>query len=306
MEHKRTVGQLVVLSALLGIAGCADQHDFTAVTLKDPVTAIQESGGGTTLRSALRLDVIPLYEKDGHIATSGFIADMLGLDAMKIESFSCYSQAPDDLAYRYSAPAVAIWAFPAYTGYRRDVVNSLHSLHGGNAQAVEYRRQKLESLVRQSFISNRPDWQTGFLIHALGDSYAHVYSKNGQLQAYGEFMGHAFDNTPWGEKPDLIFVNGHAEIYVSYVSALFRALSPTGGVSEESKKLLEMFKKRIRSEALKGNAADKTAVFLMPKNSGIYVDTERSDKNCVEAYGRLNNTKVRAFLRLLSAQLSPP
>ncbi|OIN53132.1 hypothetical protein [Pseudomonas costantinii] len=306
MGYHRAVQKLVFTSALIGLTSCASQHDFTAVPVTERVKSPKVPGGDIAVLSELHLDLVPLYEKDGHIATSGFIASMLGLDRHRIESLSCYSQAPDDLAVRYSAPLVAVWGLPAYTGYRHDILNSLHSLHGGNGQAVAYRRSKLEILVHQSFLTNQPDWQTGFLIHALGDSYAHVYSQGGQLHAYGEFVGHAFENTPWGEKPDSIFVNGHAETYLSYVSALFRSLSPAGGANEERKNLLATFKARVRVEAEKGDDADKTAIFVMPKDSNFYTDIENSDKDCKQAYRRLNDGEVRLFLRALTLQLIQP
>ncbi len=305
MELYRNVRKYFALGVLLlpiSLSGCVSQHDFTGVSVAEPSQQIGQSRQLSTLDGRL-LNVVPYYEKDGHIATSGYIADMLGLEGKRIGSLSCYSQAPDDLALRYSAPAVGIWGLPDYTGYRHDIVNSLHSLHGGNAQAVAIRRKKLEALVHQSFTSGQPDWQTGFLIHALGDSYAHVYSKNGQLHAYGEFVGHAFENTRWGERPDSIFVNSHAEIYLSYVSALFRALSPAGGAGQERTDLLEAFNFRIRAEAARGESADKTAIFAMPSRSDSYVDIEHSDANCKTAYNELNDKDVRVFLRALTAML---
>lgn len=295
---------LYVNALLLGLAGCVSQHDFTGVALAKQVPSPGHSEHQTFLSARLSQKLIPLYEKDGHIATSGYIAQMLGLRKERIGNLSCYSQAPDDLALRYSAPAVGVWGLPLYTGYRHDIVNSLHSLHGGNAQAVADRRKMLEALVHQSFVSSQPDWQTGFLIHALGDSYAHVYSKNGQLHSYGEFVGHAFENTRWGERPDSIFVNGHSDIYLSYVSALFRALSPAGGASQERKDLLEAFQKRIRDEATLGNKADKTAIFAMPTESESYIEIEHSDVNCETAYSHLHSTEVRAFLRDLTVKLA--
>jgi hypothetical protein len=306
MDSNRPVWHFLCVNALLlGLAGCVSQHDFTGVAL--PKQQLQNTGHSehqTFLSARLSQKLIPLYEKDGHIATSGYIAQMLGLRKERIGNLSCYSQAPDDLALRYSAPTVGVWGLPLYTGYRHDIVNSLHSLHGGNAQAVADRRKMLEALVHQSFVSNQLDWQTGFLIHALGDSYAHVYFKNGQLQSYGEFIGHAFENTRWGERPDSIFVNGHSEIYLSYVSALFRALSPAGGASQERKDLLEAFQKRIREEAALGNKADKTAIYAMPTEAGSYIDIEHSDVNCEAAYSHLHSTEVRAFLRDLTLKLA--
>lgn len=307
MEFHQTVRKpfaLGVLPLLISLSGCVSQHDFTGVPIAEPSKQMGQSRELNTLSGRLPLKVVPYYEKGGHIATSGYIADMLVLEGKRVGSLSCYSQAPDDLASRYSAPAVGIWGLPVYTGYRHDIVNSLHSLHGGDAQAVAVRRKKLEGLVHQSFISGQPDWQTGFLIHALGDSYAHVYSKNGQLHAYGDLVGHAFENTRWGERPDSIFVNGHSEIYLSYVSALFRALSPAGGANQERTELLEAFKVRIRTEAARGESADKTAVFAMPSRSGSYVDIEHSDANCKTAYSQLNDKDVRVFLKALTATLA--
>ena len=306
MRHRKIALGLMAFSTAASLLGCSAQHDFTAVQVKETVIASDSSTKEIGALSLSDLKVVPYYGNDGHIATSGFIADMLGVKPERIAELSCYSQAPDDLAFRYSAPWVGLWGLPAYFGYRHEIVNSLHSLHGGDAQAVVNRRSKLERLAHQSFISDQPDWQTGFLIHAMGDSYAHVYMKDGELHSYGEFVGHVFENTPWGEKPDSIFVNGHAEIYLSYVSALFRALSPAGGASDGQIRLRKEFEKRIRAEAQKGDDADKTAIFVMPSDPKIYIDADNSKRNCKAAYAKLKDDEVRAFLRSLTAQLAKP
>lgn len=181
------------------------------------------------------------YAKHGHLNTTHAVAMFAGYSYHEAARLACFSQMPDDEALKYSATAVAIWGIPVWTGYRHRVVSVLHSLHGGDNCAVEARRARLEQLVHDE-AGKLPTWQLGFLIHAMGDSYAHVWGETGALHAYGEIYGHAF---AFDQRPDIISANNNFEQYEKYVRALFKALR-RGTANEEG---FEAFILRVRAAA---------------------------------------------------------
>lgn len=168
------------------------------------------------------------YNREGHQNTTALIAEMAGLEASHARRLAYFSQAPDDLWFLYSAPSVGVWGYvPFFWSYRSNIMNVLHSLHGGSHEAVIERRRNLkEQIISLRSRSNDEDgWKIGFLIHAMGDSYAHAYGALGDLHGYGEFLGHAFDNGEQDNRPDMIVMNNNYLIYIQYVQALFEALS---------------------------------------------------------------------------------
>ena len=179
----------------------------------------------------------PFYMEFGHRNTTYVVANIAGLDEKTAHRLAYFSQTPDDKAFLYSAPAVAIWGI-IWPPYRHRIVSTLHSLHGGNPDAVYERRQKLFNLISACDKKDPAlQWKIGFLIHAYGDSYAHVKPFRGSERAYGELVGHGFDNTIM---PD--YIGCHVDNYISYVRNLYLAL----GGNPDNTTRLEDYISRIR------------------------------------------------------------
>ena len=181
------------------------------------------------------------FAPDGHYFTTNKVAELAGLSAEVNREITLFSQAPDDLALSYSATAVAIWGV-VWLPYRQRIVETLHSLHGGHQKAVEARRERLAAMIRKFDLrpENRKEfWKVGFLIHALGDSYAHVHGEGETLKAYNVIWGHAWDSL-FGDNPDDISGNVHAfRNYLAYAQALFDALDRSDQPSSENRTLFK-------------------------------------------------------------------
>lgn len=171
------------------------------------------------------IDCSQKYHQDGHEQTTAYVAQALGFGEETRRRLAFYSQAPDDLALKYSAPAVGIWGV-VWIPYRQRIVDGLHSLHGGEHDAVLARRERLATLLSGMKLDRKDmHWKAGFLIHALGDSYAHVRTDEvGRLRSYSPIWGHIFDNGDHGSQPDVIA--RHPLRYAAYVDALCKALAP--------------------------------------------------------------------------------
>jgi len=200
------------------------------------------------------------YPYYGHQTTTYVVARIAGWDQETSLRLSHFSQAPDDLAISYSAPAVAVWGtlIPGAWNYRHRVMNVLHSLHGGDAAAVDRRRERLHGLIAASNKADREQhWKTGFLIHAYGDSYAHVRpNSQGGERAYGELVGHGFDRHV---KPD--HISEHFPMYEIYVGQLHAALAKNGGNPAELKRFVATVKADSHSEKTTEDAICNFAPF---------------------------------------------
>ena len=175
--------------------------------------------------------LVPPWDRDGHEHTTAAVTKSLGVDADIARRVTYFSQAPDDRWFLYSAPSVAIWGV-LWLPYRHRIMNVLHSLHGGDDKVVRDRRAALARLITTYDFRVRADhWKIGFLIHALGDSFAHVYGPEDDLHSYNEIWGHAFDNGTHGTKPDVI--TEHEQRYVGFVNTLCGAIAGSKGVSAQ-------------------------------------------------------------------------
>lgn len=166
----------------------------------------------------------PGFKPDGHINTTHIISHIAHVDPETSERYALFSQVPDAQWFRFSAPAVSVWGVPWWGGYRHEINAILHSLHGGGSEQIDNRRRKLAELIRKyhGLNARENDWKVGLLIHALGDSYAHVYSMDGGSEkAYGPSFGHL--NEKGNYSPDSIqenFAN-----YTQFTQALFESLA---------------------------------------------------------------------------------
>jgi len=124
------------------------------------------------------VDPLGLNQEGGHYYTTYIAGVIAGQNSSSTRSLAFYSQLPDELLTTTAwhnawetAPKVALNAVtggianPTFDRLQR----FLHSLDGG--QAVP-RRNCLRDMLQDSTLK---DWERGFLIHALGDAYAHSY-----------------------------------------------------------------------------------------------------------------------------------
>jgi hypothetical protein len=181
----------------------------------------------------------PRYEKSGHQYTTFIIARMAGVGRELSHKLAYFSQFPDDVD-KYSATYAAIRIFNQT--YRRKIMRTLHSLHGGNKQAVIDRRNILSGLI-QDGLHNRSlePYQLGLIIHAFADAYAHTKIEDGQLVAFDSVYGHLFH---W-HTPDLIAYDPPK--YAEYACNLYIALAKAAVCRPSIDPLLEMIKQLEKS-----------------------------------------------------------
>lgn len=223
-----------LLCGVVALGGCASNSAYSPSA---PVPMLTSCNGEK-------------YNEEGHYNTTDLIARMAGFQKDEAKRLANFSQAPDGLWLQYSAPSVGVWGLPLrpFWSYPSNVMNVLHSLHNGNHAEVLERRSRLQ---REILSFSKPYkgadlWKVGFLIHAMGDSYAHSYGEMNNLHGYSEYFGHAFDNGSSGNRPDMIVMNNNYLIYIQYVQALFEALSQGDGSVGRTK--LSDFTERIKRE----------------------------------------------------------
>jgi hypothetical protein len=165
------------------------------------------------------------FNKDGHQFTTALIAIFAGLPDTNVYALTYYSQVPD-LECRFNATFVCIWDtfIPWRWGWRSDITQALHSLHGGNNAEVQFRRLYLGELIRQKVRLGTPQslMEAGLMIHSMGDSYSHTSGKykSGNEEAFGPLYGHLFK----GHSPDEIAQPEVFPRYADYVNHLFNVL----------------------------------------------------------------------------------
>lgn len=243
------------------------------------------------------------YNKEGHLNTTYIVARIAGHGKSEARELACFSQMPDKEVMRLSAPAVAIWGIFSWE-YRHLIMAILHSLHGGKGEEVQARRDKLAMIIKEGVANKDDPWKLGFMIHAMGDSYAHVCGNGENIKAYGELVGHAF---AFSEKPDEISHEDNITHYTLYVKELFYALRLRNDIADEDK--LERFINVVKIAAKSGNE-DKVRDAIIKydiNNTGTYkIDTnEESDsENVIEQdVIAFSSDDEKEFLRSLRSQL---
>ncbi|WP_175652288.1 hypothetical protein [Pseudomonas sp. Marseille-P9899] len=274
---------------LLALSGCSSSPDIHVLdigqTNYEAVSNLKAADASATVG----------YVVDGHFYTAGYVAYLAGYDSRTSLELACSTQAPDEI-FKLNAVPVSFWIIGPT--YRHQVVNGLHSLHGGDTAAVMTRRAVLKQMISESAASTTtPKWQTGFLIHAFGDSYAHVH--HNPPEAYGEGVGHLFDSLSRND-PDAIFINDNHVRYVEYVRELFEALSQARQPGKAASPALDTFIGNIKAEAEKGEDKEKKVTIVM--NDGrLGHDPETARKACKDMI--IDDAQIRPFLQNLSKRL---
>lgn len=245
-------------------------------------------------------DDLGKFGPEGHMNTTYVVARIAGNSERTSLRLSHFSQAPDDLAFAYSAPSVAIWgalAPPAW-GYRHRIVNVLHSLHGGNTSEVAARRANLKKLISEIKHFGGKDWKIGFLIHAYGDSYAHVKGDLGHEMAYGELVGHGFDHSM---HPDEI--EEHVPNYLVYVRNLYDALETTKGNRPELNRFIKEVEIAGKGPDPKKKVAQAIVCFKFDQTSLLELDLKDIGKRTMDWNNEIKIGQVDHFLREVDKRL---
>lgn len=209
------------------------------------------------------------FKIDGHFFTTDRVTEVAGLKLEVGHRLAIFSQVPDEYVMRYSAVPVAVWGI-VNLNYRHQIMNTLHSLHGGRNYEVLVRRAALAEMIHDYDPTDQAaQWKIGFLIHALGDSYSHVHGEEGSLKAYNEITGHAGDSLR-RKDPDKLGEKT-LKTYVKYNKALFCALTKPG---TRTKEVRANFKNWLDSiEAVKGGVFPSAKSRLAPADRLIADDT---------------------------------
>ncbi|WP_346188686.1 hypothetical protein [Rubritalea halochordaticola] len=247
------------------------------------------------------------WKPDGHINTSHIVAlAAYPGDPHKAERYAYFSQVPDAQWFRFSAPSVSVWAtlFPWEWDYRCEINNVLHSLHGGDQQMIDIRRQRLIALIQHYVAQDTKenDWKIGFLIHALGDSYAHVYDKPGEPGhfAYGPGIGHI---KPRGSfSPDSIADN--FDNYLAYLTALYSALDTGQG----NPKALADYTRFISKTVEESKSQPDPDAYVSSQVSEYNLSGAPTLQYCehLKWVKEVNKCKVQHFLKQTRKQLCAP
>jgi hypothetical protein len=279
---------ILLAAALLALPGCATWTQPLALAVCGPV----------------KLEL--KYKDDGHLDTAYIVARQAGWDAASAAELAFYTQAPDDFAAAYSAPSGTARLLALQFERAHLLSSVLHSLHGGGSDDVAHRQGVLAQMIAEQAGSwaepARQDerWKLGFLVHALGDSYAHVWGVN-QNQAgsvsYNPLVGHIPDGLVHGNPDDIA---GNFPNYARYARALFAALDRGDGDSAALEAYLADVENAVAREA-RGEAGITTAL-IRSTSTDDYRPAGRLD--CPAWTAQLDyDTGVRPFLREIEARL---
>ncbi|MEP3427267.1 MAG: hypothetical protein ABJN98_01170 [Roseibium sp.] len=196
----------------------------------------------------------PKWQRSGHQYTSFIISVLAGRSLEQSHKLAYYSQLPDDEIY-FSATMAFFYLWNIE--YRKEIMATLHSLHGGDLVAVERRRNVLKNLISDG-IDNEvyEDYELGLMIHAFGDAYSHVKEEDGEVSAFSYTWGHLFH----GHKPDIIFYDPPK--YREYACALFQSLKRSGICNSELGDLYDMIGNLSSSPDKELAAFEKYAIAL--------------------------------------------
>jgi hypothetical protein len=201
------------------------------------LTAATALAGCSTLPGPGNLDPMPAakvcaaglgvpFGPEGHLYTILSVADIAGYKPERQFALAYFSQYPDlDSDYEAVHVSIKYLLVPWRWTWRNDVTGVLHSLHGGNRDAVEKRREQIRRAIARSIADPDRDWLTGILMHAYGDAYAHTKGELGASDeaAYGVWTGHAIPSL-FGDDPDDIKNPRTEPKYFAYIDDLYRTI----------------------------------------------------------------------------------
>lgn len=91
------------------------------------------------------------FEEDGHFYTTYAIAKFAGLSNKESMPLSFFSEYPDESQYTATKNSlismIRLQKVLNKNGFEKQVVEKLHSLHGGDSKAIEKRRNSLKSAI---------------------------------------------------------------------------------------------------------------------------------------------------------------
>lgn len=274
------------VAAVLGLLACpalvAAEQDYWTLLDKDACRAALSQEQPQAL----------VYPREGHLSTTGVVAFLAGYSFEDARRLACYSQLPDDQALSLSAPWVGIWGI-VRPEFRHLIVDNLHSLHGGNHPAVLQRRARLAELLKQSVARRDPAWQIGFLIHALGDSYAHVKGPAVALEGYGAGIGHVL---AFREDPDNIARDDNIVHFQAYAPALYEAL----GGTPAGRPRLDRFLQVVCAAAATGK---RDKVIQAINRFPLAIEGPAESRLAGPAKSRVTIAEARDFLRKVRKEL---
>jgi RHS repeat-associated protein len=250
-------------------AGFVDGPNLYAYVMQNPWT---------------KFDPLGLFAEAGHFWTTYAVGVAAGLKPQQAFRTAYYAQLPDEHAgtdayslgistnfvmRRTDEGKATAATVRAYIGngrgmnqWRDNVMDGLHSLHGGGNEAVSNRQTALHNLVK----NEKSDMHRGLMIHAYGDSYAHTHGKQGDLQAYPVPNGHAL-NSKIGVDPDII--SNSSGKYAAYAGGLFNALNTGKG----NRDMLNNIVATAQSMTEKNHEQNNRAMQQFVRNGGFGWDT---------------------------------
>jgi hypothetical protein len=248
------------------------------------------------------------YKATGHQDTAYLVARFAGWSDSEAAELAYFTEAPDRFWAQYSAPIGSARIFALQFDRWHHLSSVLHSLHGGSAAEVEARRRTLGRLIvahRDSYLPGSARqaerWKVGFLVHAFGDSFAHVWGVNqGQTGSvsYNPVVGHVVDGVFRGN-PDVIA--GNPEVYDRYVRALFDVLDRGNGNRGELETYLSEIAFQANAENTGGREGLTDHYVIQRLNSGL---SHRSLDNCAAWFEQLDyRQRVRPFLGEVEAAI---
>lgn len=287
---KSTLKTSLCLAAALTLAACATWNEPLALEVCGPV----------------KLEL--KYKSDGHLDTAYIVARHAGWEAAAAAELAFYTQAPDDFAVAYSAPSGTARLFGLQFERAHLLSSVLHSLHGGGMDDVAHRQRVLAQMIAEQAGAYddpaRQDerWKAGFLVHALGDSYAHVWGVNQDRAgsvAYNPVVGHIPDGLVHGNPDDIA---GNFPNYALYVRALYAALDRGNGDAAALDGYLADVESAVAREA-RGEAGITTEL-IRSTSTDDYRRSAGARLDCPAWTAQLDyEAGVRPFLEQVEARL---
>ncbi|WP_430907058.1 RHS repeat domain-containing protein [Maribacter sp. 2-571] len=238
------------------------------------------------------MDTTGNYGEAGHFYTVYFVSLAAGMDAETAFKNAFFAQLPDEIGELDAVTAQARAAVKqSISNKERDEVQTfLHALTGSDAKKERTRTKK----ALKKFDSGSIEF--GFLMHRLGDTYAHSKS-NGQTYSTG--MGHGAA----GHTPDEIF--RRPALYKSYVLDLYDTLSAQtkakGKKTRLSRSQVEAFADKIGSIKVmtpeKKHQGKYTTKVIPPK-----IDAGATEASEIAMIRSLSQTMMKQKMKLYAPE----